>query len=46
MAGQFNSWRRVDAARGALMKAQLQRLADSGKLSPNSAEIVTRALKA
>ena len=41
----FNSWKRYDSERQALMKAQLERIAAS-KPSKNTAEVVGRALNA
>jgi aminopeptidase N len=44
MVSPFNQWRRFDAARRALMRAQLQRIADRPELSADVGEIVGRAL--
>ena len=44
MAGCLISWRRYDETRGALMKAQLEKLASS-KLSDDLFEVVNRGLK-
>jgi aminopeptidase N len=44
IVGAFNKVGKVDAHRAGLMRAQLQRLRDSGKLSENVGEIVGRAL--
>jgi aminopeptidase N len=46
MAGVFNGWARLDAARSALMRAQLERLAARPAVSNDLAEIVQRALGA
>jgi aminopeptidase N len=45
IVGAFNKVGKVDAGRAAKMRAQLQRLKDTGKLSENVGEIVGRALK-
>jgi aminopeptidase N len=37
-------WRRFDAARGAMMQAQLQRIVDTGGVSKDVMEMATRAL--
>ncbi len=44
IVGAFNKVGKVDALRAGLMKAQLQRMRDTGKLSENVGEIVGRAL--
>ncbi len=44
MCGLFEAWRRYDADRQALQKAQLQRIAATPNLSKDSAEIVGRIL--
>ncbi|MBT8055988.1 MAG: aminopeptidase N [Gammaproteobacteria bacterium] len=44
LAGAFNRWTRYDADRRRRMRAQLERLAGSGRLSPNTAEIVGNSL--
>lgn len=44
LAGAFVAWRRVDPARGTLMREQLQRLADSPALSAAVADVVSRAI--
>ena len=44
LVGCFNQWRRFDAARGALMQAQLERIAEQVGLSKDVYEIVGRAL--
>ena len=46
MCGAFETWRRYDPARQALIKAQLERLAATPDLSRDSAEMVERMLKA
>ena len=46
LAGAFLTWRRYDAARQQLIRAELQRLADSGRLSKDTFEIVRRSLDA
>ena len=40
----FNQWRRYDSERQALMKAQLERIAERKNLSKDVFEIVGRAL--
>ena len=40
----FNPWKRFDAARQALMKAQLERIAATPELSKDVREIVGRSL--
>lgn len=42
--GGFNSWKRYDAARQALMRAELTRIQSQEGLSKNTSEIVSRAL--
>ena len=44
IVGAFNKMGKVDALRAGLMRAQLQRMRDTGKLSENVGEIVGRAL--
>ncbi len=44
LVAAFNAWRRVEPARGALMRAALQGLADKPGLSRDVSEIVARAL--
>jgi len=44
MAGAFNQWTRFDDKRQILMKAELERIASSDKLSSNVSEIVNSAL--
>ena len=44
LAGSLITWRRYNEERGALMKAQLEKLADT-KLSDDLYEIVSRGLK-
>jgi len=44
MCGLFEAWRRYDATRQTLQKAQLQRIAATANLSKDSAEIVGRIL--
>jgi aminopeptidase N len=44
MASNFNAWRRFDAPRQALMKAELERIASRKPISNDVFEIVTRAL--
>ena len=44
IVGAFNKWRKVDSVRQGLMKAQLLRMKETGKLSENVGEIVARAL--
>ena len=45
LAGAFNRWVRYDADRRRHMRAALERIAASGSMSPNTAEIVGNALK-
>jgi aminopeptidase N len=45
LAGCFNTWRRYDRARQALIKAQLERIAGREGLSKDVFEIVERALQ-
>ncbi|MCP5072930.1 MAG: aminopeptidase N [Rhodobacteraceae bacterium] len=40
MCGAFETWRRYDEARQGLMRAQLQRIADTAGLSKDTSEIV------
>ncbi len=44
MVGCFNQWKRYDAERQTLMKAQMQRIADHEGLSDNVSEIIHKAL--
>ena len=44
IVGAFNKLGKVDAPRAALMRRELQRMKDTGKLSANVGEIVDRAL--
>ncbi len=44
MAGAFENWRRYDEARQALMRAQLQTIADTKGLSANLFEVATKML--
>lgn len=44
-AGSLIQWRRYDEKRGALMKAQLERLAAMSPISDDLFEVVTRGLK-
>ncbi|MGK0218039.1 MAG: aminopeptidase N [Planctomycetota bacterium] len=44
LVGGFNTWKRYDAARQALMGAELKRIQDQDGLSKNTSEIVSRAL--
>jgi aminopeptidase N len=45
IARAFDRWRKFDAARQARARAALERIRDSGKLSKDVAEIVTKALQ-
>ena len=45
IAGAFNAWRRFDDKRQALIKAQLQRIAQKDGLSKDVYEIVSRSLE-
>jgi aminopeptidase N len=45
MASNFNTWRRFDPERRALMQRELERIASQKPLSNDVFEIVTRALK-
>ena len=45
IVGAFNKVGKVDALRAGLMRAQLKRMQDTGKLSENVGEIVGRALE-
>lgn len=45
MADPFTQWAAYDGKRQGLMKAELRRILDSGKLSPNTFEIVSKSLK-
>lgn len=45
MADPFTQWAQYDPLRQGLMKGELQRVLDSGKLSPNTFEIVSKSLK-
>jgi len=44
LSSPLGQWRRVDAARGERMQAQLRRMADAPGLSRNAREIVERSL--
>jgi aminopeptidase N len=44
LAGSFNRWTKFDAARQALMKAELQRILAEPDISANVFEIVSKAL--
>jgi len=44
VAGAFETWRRYDETRQALMRAELERMAAERRLSKNSREIVERIL--
>jgi aminopeptidase N len=44
MAGAFESWRRYDAARQALMRAELETIRDLPGISPNLFEVVGKML--
>jgi aminopeptidase N len=44
LVGSFNQWRRFDSGRSALMRAQLERIAEQVGLSKDVYEIVGRAL--
>jgi aminopeptidase N len=45
IVGSFNQWRRYEPARGALMKAELERIASRPAISKDVSEIVERALE-
>jgi len=45
LAKAFTRWRDYDVARQKLMRAELARLAKNKKLSPNTAEVVSKSLK-
>ena len=45
LAGSFNQWKKFDAGRQELMKAQLERVKATEGLSKDTFEIVSRALK-
>ncbi|KAL8441869.1 hypothetical protein Emed_007463 [Eimeria media] len=45
LAGSFLQWRRFDSERQKLMQAQLERIRDAPGTSPDTLEIVQRALK-
>ena len=45
LAKAFTRWRDYDTARQKLMLAELKRLAKQKKLSPNTAEVVSKSLK-
>ena len=45
MAGSFSQWRRFDDARQKLMRAELERIKKVERLSKDTFEVVTRALK-
>ncbi len=44
LSSPLGQWRRVDAARGERMQAQLRRMADAPGLSKNTREMVERSL--
>ena len=44
MSGVFETWRRYDADRQALMRAALTRISQTEKLSRDTTEMVTRIL--
>jgi aminopeptidase N len=44
MCGLFETWRRYDESRQALMKAQLERIANTPNLSKDSTEIIGKIL--
>jgi aminopeptidase N len=44
VAGAFETWRRYDEARQSLVRAELERMAATPKLSRDLTEIVTRML--
>ena len=44
MVSPLGQWRRVDAARQALMQAELQRILDTPRLTRNTFEMATRSL--
>ncbi|WP_299986789.1 aminopeptidase N [uncultured Ruegeria sp.] len=46
MCGAFQTWKRYDADRQALMRAQLSRIAETPNLSRDTTEMVTRILGA
>ncbi|MCX7120840.1 MAG: aminopeptidase N [Gammaproteobacteria bacterium] len=41
----LTQWKQMDGVRGTMMKAELKRIAESGKLSENLNEIVSKSLK-
>ena len=45
IVGSFNQWKRYEPARGALMKAELERIASRPAISKDVSEIVERALE-
>ena len=45
LAGAFNMWKKLDAGRQALMRAQLERIKATEGLSKDTFEIASRALK-
>ena len=45
IVGSFNQWKRYEPKRGALMKAELERIASSPAISKDVSEIVERALE-
>jgi aminopeptidase N len=45
LSGAFETWRRYDAKRQALMKAQIERILTSPKVSKNTSEMLTRILE-
>ncbi len=44
LSSPLGQWRRLDPARGALMQAELRRIAETPGLSKNTAEMVARSL--
>ncbi|WP_210396839.1 aminopeptidase N [Motiliproteus sediminis] len=44
LLGPLTRWKRYDAKRRALMQAELERIRDADKLSPDSYEVVTKTL--
>ena len=44
LSGAFESWRNYDADRQAMMRAQLERIAATQGISPNTGEMVARML--
>ncbi len=45
MTGAFETWRRLDKGRQALIRAQLERIMATSQLSPDTSEMVERILK-